>query len=199
MQLDKFLPMKSIQIKEQNQWNQIVELLPGRHILNTWEWGKVKQSYGWLPIYKVWEDPEGKIEAAALILKRTVRLPFLHNHASMIYIPRGPLLDWHNSELRKRVIYDLQKYSREERSIFLKMDPDLPIGMGIPGEDKSHDDPSIRELIEYLEKMGWIFSADQVQYKNTIWLDLTQPEDISPDENEAENTLQYSPGRKKRN
>ena len=177
MQLDNRSPVKSKHIIDQNQWNQIVEQLPGRHILNTWEWGQIKQAYGWTPIHKVWEDSGGKVEAAALLLKKTIRFPLLHYQASMIYIPRGPLLDWHNLELRKRVIQDLQQLTRENKSIFLKMDPDLPIGKGIPGQEKSVDDSSIIELTEYLNTMGWLFSTDQVQFRNTIWLDLTQPED----------------------
>jgi len=105
-----------------NLWNQIISTLPDPHFLQTYEWGQVKVKYGWKPYYAIWTDDGkftvspttenwslniGHYQAAALILKRTAFRRF-----SIYYAPKGPLMDWANESLRKRVLDDLQSLRR---------------------------------------------------------------------------------------
>ena len=55
-------------------WNDIIADLPGAHILQTWEWGEVKERYGWQALPQVWHDQDGQVVAAALILIRSILL-----------------------------------------------------------------------------------------------------------------------------
>jgi lipid II:glycine glycyltransferase (peptidoglycan interpeptide bridge formation enzyme) len=64
--------MQLIQIKESQEWNQLITALPGAHILQSWQWGQVKSHFGWEPLPFVWHDNAGKLAAASLILRRTV-------------------------------------------------------------------------------------------------------------------------------
>ncbi len=65
--------------------------------------------------------------------------------------------------------------------MWLKIDPDVIAGTGIPGgadsERPAHDDPAGQSVLELLRQRGWRFSASQVQFRNTVTLDLTQDED----------------------
>ena len=119
-----------------NLWNSLISTLPNPHFLQTYEWGQVKAKYGWQPLYLVWDD-EGKMieerslssfasrpSAAALILKRTISMGGLSARLSILYAPKGPLIDWANEPLRNRVLQDLQSFARRQGAIFLKMDPD---------------------------------------------------------------------------
>ena len=70
-------------------WNQIIASLPRAHILQTREWGEVKSEYGWRPNSYLWKNDQNQVLAAAMVLERTVA-----SRLRVLYIPKGPLLDW---------------------------------------------------------------------------------------------------------
>ncbi len=158
-------------------WNDIIRILPNAHLLQTREWSLIKDPLGWSPLAYTWEDEAGCCKAACLILKRRVRiLPGLLS-ASILYAPKGPLLDWHDPSLVDDVLADLIQIARQEKSIFIKMDPDIIYSTGLPG---SEDEKPIAEGIRIqalLKNAGWKYSGDQIQFRNTITIDLTDSED----------------------
>ena len=95
-----------------NIWNQLISKLPNPHFLQTYEWGQVKAKYGWIPIYAVWTD-DGRFHifqttdnwslnidhcvAACLILKKQILIRGFAARLSILYAPKGPLLDWNNT------------------------------------------------------------------------------------------------------
>lgn len=148
-------------------WNLIISALPGAHILQTWEWGEFKSLYGWSPARYVWHDPKGQTIAAAQVLKRQLpRLP-----VCILYAPKGPLLAWDNESLRARVLADLADLARRERAIFIKIDPPLP-------PSPPNETTSTQNIVAAMRgaRGGWILSASQIQFRNTVVLDLTRPE-----------------------
>src|SRR5690606_28051731 len=157
---------------------------PASSFLQTYEWGQAKARYGWQPLYLVW-DSAGKLKegesfsrfnfspsAAALILKKTIRLGGMSARLSILYTPKGPLLDWTNEGLRDRVLDDLQAFARRQGAIFLKMDPDVVLGTGVPRSKEDVINEDGQALASLLEKRGWRCSPDQIQFKNTVLLDL---------------------------
>lgn len=150
--------------------------LPAPHLLQTSEWADLKSNFGWVPREKTWRDSNGEVVAAAQILKRTMRLAgFLP--VSVLYSPRGPILDWADQELVKRVFADLEKLTREEKAIFFKIDAEIPVGTGIPGSTEEYKAPEGDKVLELLKKRGWRYSPEQIQFKNTMWIDLTGDEE----------------------
>jgi lipid II:glycine glycyltransferase (peptidoglycan interpeptide bridge formation enzyme) len=115
--------------------------------------------------------------AAALILKRQI----LHNafaaRLSILYAPKGPLLDWKNISLRNRVLSDLQSFAKKQGAIFLKMDPDVLLGTGIPQAEHDVVDDGGQSVMSELRQRGWNYSPDQIQFKNTVLLDLHPTEE----------------------
>lgn len=152
------------------EWNAAVSSLAGPHILQTWEWAQFKSEYGWQPLPQIWRDEQGQVRGAAMVLKRAVP-----GRLSVLYVPRGPLVDWEDAVWRRRVVYDLQALARAEGSIFIKMDPELIIGYGVPGENGAQ--PQNELVLEELKNAGWRVSSEQVQFRNTVWLDLTGSEE----------------------
>jgi hypothetical protein len=61
---------------------------PAGDLLQSWEWGEIKQANGWEPIRYVAEDG-GRIVAAVSILRRR---PFPFG-PPLLYAPRGPVFD----------------------------------------------------------------------------------------------------------
>ena len=170
-----------------NSWNQIISQLPDPHFLQTYEWGQVKAKYGWVPYYAVWtEDGKWKVEsdvnslstfhspiiAAALILKRTALRRF-----SIFYAPKGPLMDWTNESLRKRVLDDLQSFAKKQGAIFLKLDPDVVLGRGVPASVDEVTENSGQAVRSDLRRRGWVESSDQIQFRNTVMVDLSVSEE----------------------
>lgn len=169
--------MEITEIKDPAQWNAQIENLPGAHALQTWEWGQVKSRFGWQTFPLVWRLDTGQVRAAALLLQRRLTLGGFTLPLSVMYIPRGPLLDWSDQSLAEQVLDDLQNFARRKQAIFIKMDPDLPVGFGIPEEDGSEDHQVGMSVRERLAARGWFFSDEQIQFCNTVEVDLTVDED----------------------
>ncbi|MDK1117701.1 MAG: peptidoglycan bridge formation glycyltransferase FemA/FemB family protein [Anaerolineae bacterium] len=153
------------------EWNKIVSKLPSPHLLQTWEWSQVKANYGWERSPFIWKDGE-KIAAAAMILKRRIPIRGFAARLSILYIPKGPLMDWDNESLRNRVLDDLQTFAKQPGPIFLKLDPDVVLGMGVPGEPDSVEDKTGQSVMAGFKQRGWRYSSDQIQFRNTILIDL---------------------------
>lgn len=155
-----------------SEWNRLISQLPAPHFLQTWEWSQVKAKYDWEPMPFIWED-----SAAAMILKRTIPIRGLSARLSVLYAPKGPLLDWTNEPLHKRVLDDLQSFAKKQGAIFLKVDPDVVLGTGIPGADGSVEDAGGAAIQSELTRRGWVYSSDQIQFRNSALIDLQPTED----------------------
>lgn len=161
-------------------WNELISKLPGRHILQTKEWGNAKIANRWNPIQRVWRHPDGSLAAAAQILIRSISFSGLKLPMRIMYIPRGPLIDdWCDSQLRRRVLADLYLLGKEHRAVFIKIDPEIEFGRGVPGSKGQIDNPQTDLLVEELRASGWVPSPEQIQFKNTVTLDLKgEPEQL---------------------
>jgi len=146
--------------------------------LQTWEWGQAKAHYGWMPSTRIWRDSQGQIRAAALVLERDFSLRGLRFPWKVMYIPKGPLLlDWTDRSLRKQVLDDLGRLGWQRGAIFVKIDPDVRLGSGVPGTGEAIEDPVGQEVFSDLKRAGWRFSPEQVQFRNTVLIDLkAEPE-----------------------
>ena len=161
-------------------WNRLVADLPLPHLLQSWEWSQVKARYGWQPMPFVWSRAGAPGDAhplaAAMILKRTLPVSGFARRMCVLYIPKGPNLDWGDVSLRNRVLDDLQAFSRKQGAIFIKIDPDVPLGTGVPGKEDAREDATGLSIRSELANRGWRFSQDQIQFRNTVLVDLLPSE-----------------------
>jgi len=160
-------------------WNQT---------LGSFQWAEVKTRFGWQPFYLVWDQSGNDLEfkvhseeesrgkntvAAALILERKA-----FRGLSVMYVPKGPILqDWSDDQLRQRVLSDLENFAKESGAVHIKIDPDIVIGRGVPGEVDEEPVPQGKLIEGEFSARGWLFSSDQIQYRNTFLIDLRQEED----------------------
>lgn len=154
-------------------WNRTAAALEGAHLLQSWEWGQFKKAYGWQPLPRVWSDEQGTPRAAALTLQRTLAPLGLN----VLYVPRGPLVDWTDAGWRTRVLAELETIARRRRAIFIKIDPEVVVGTGVPGQETAQERESGQVVQADLRARGWKFSSEQIQFRNTVMIDLTEPED----------------------
>jgi peptidoglycan pentaglycine glycine transferase (the first glycine) len=170
--------MPAVHIGDRVHWNSEVTSLPHAHLLQSWEWGELKRKYGWAAHRLLWSDERGAPLAAAQILQRNIPLPGLRNRFSILYCPRGPILNWSDSSLRSQVMADLQSFAADKGAIFLKIDPGLPISVGEAGADQPLVEESAgKDAMQALAGNGWRASAEQIQFRNTFLLDLSKSED----------------------
>jgi peptidoglycan pentaglycine glycine transferase (the first glycine) len=167
--------MNSRLIDSREEWDGAVARLPGAHVLQSWEWGECKARFGWSVERRFWERENSKVAAAAQILRRTVRIGPLT--AVVIYLPKGPLLDWRDGEVCGAVLSDLERIARKESAIQLKIDPDLIVGSYDPDTGKSPSGPAGEATLGLLGRRGWRFSDEQVQFRNTVLLDIRPEEE----------------------
>jgi lipid II:glycine glycyltransferase (peptidoglycan interpeptide bridge formation enzyme) len=168
--------MNRTALNDRIQWNAAAASLPGRHFLQSWEWGEFKSRYGWKTERIVWRNSEnGLILAAAQILTRRIRVGPVP--ASVQYVPKGPLMDWGNSALAGAVLGDLERKARDEHAIQMKLDPDVVLGWGTPDSPEDRTEETGRITEASLRARHWRFSAEQVQFRNTAILDLHPDED----------------------
>jgi len=171
-----------------SNWNSLISNLPSPHFLQTYEWGQVKAKYGWSPLYAVWTDDKFSVTddcslltdnyiAAALILKRQILRNGFAARLSILYSPKGPLLDWTNEYVRERVLNDLQSFAKKQGAIFLKMDPDVVLGTGVPSSEGDVPENSGQVVMSDLKRRGWEYALDQIQFKNTVLIDLNPTEE----------------------
>ncbi len=157
------------------EWNQLLLQFPDAHILQTSQWAEVKRQNGWSPLY-YWEGGDLQApEGLALILRRQISLAGLK--FSVLYAPKGPVLPWQDQSALSRMLDALQEICRQEKAIFIKIDPDVLLGTGIPGEDDEVSNKQGLALQDELERRGWQYSQDQIQFRNSVLLDLTKSEE----------------------
>lgn len=153
-------------------WEAALAALPNAHALQSWTWGQFKSRWGWeaMPMTMTIAGKHWEPRAAALVLKRRIpRSPFC-----VLYVPKGPALDYHDVALRRRVFGQLEKIAHRERAIFIKIDPEVIRGWGTEDVRVS---PLGAAVIRDLISRSWIPSDEQIQFRNTVELPLEGTEE----------------------
>tara|TARA_B100000945_G_C20426688_1_gene620914 strand:- start:5135 stop:6220 length:1086 start_codon:yes stop_codon:yes gene_type:complete len=156
-------------VYNKDEWNQILLQLCGNQILQSWEWGEFKSCYDWTPQRIIWCDG-GDCKAAAQILTRN--RTFLGINFKIMYVPRGPILDWNDNHLIEIVLNDLRDLAIYEDAVFVKVDPYVTVGRSIYSYDQVDLDSIGHIVTQQLEQNGWQKSNQQIQFRNTMILDL---------------------------
>jgi len=143
------------------EWNAALSELPHPHVLQTWEWGAFKSRYGWQPIRYLWLEDERPCAAASVLIRRLNRWP-----SAVMYIPKGPVLDYGDTALLEQVLAHLEATARQKRAVFVKIDPDVRA-----------DTVEGKAVVEVLRRRGWRASHEQIQFRNTVLLDLSRSPD----------------------
>ncbi|MBZ0296897.1 MAG: aminoacyltransferase, partial [Anaerolineae bacterium] len=163
--------LKHTIITDCDRWNHTLRDLPYAHVLQSWEWGQFKHATtGWEPLRLAFEQ-QGEIVALASIGVRRV------GPLRVMYVTKGPALAYEDADMSAAVLESLQTIARQQRALWLKIDPDVIAATGVPSEEDDQPNATGQQMIAALQARGWRFSDDQVQFRNTITLDLTQSED----------------------
>lgn len=158
-------------IYDSTTWQTILADLPNGHVLQSWLWGEFKSRWGWQPERLLWRE-KGQPVAAAQILAR----PIPYTPWLFLYVAKGPIFDYENSFRLAQVAAELERYAIQKNALFIKVDPDIPLRYG----ETSPADPLTttgQASLDILKRRGWQFSPEQIQFRNTVIIDLTPSEE----------------------
>ena len=115
------------------------------NLLQSSSWAKIKDNWG---NERVGFYQEDQLVAVASILIQPLPLGF-----SMLYIPRGPIMDYQNKELVSYVIQSLKKISKQYKALFVKFDPSIFLSKHLIGQENT-ETPAVQAVIDTLKKEG---------------------------------------------
>jgi peptidoglycan pentaglycine glycine transferase (the first glycine) len=150
-------------------WNETLLQFPAPHALQSWEWGEFKAGWGWTPTRLLFEDG-GRICVAAQVLRRPLHglLKSRRWPLAVMYVPKGPLLprpsDYEDRSLLEAALKALVEWARAAGAMSIKIDPDVELEDGTAFSD-------------CLRRLGWRPSPEQIQFKNTLLIDLERGEE----------------------
>ena len=87
-------------------------------VLQTPAWARLKSASGWRPHFLSVEDDGGLAGACVALERRLLKSPF-----TLLYCPRGPVLDWSNPLVFPVLAGELIALARERRAVLIKIDP----------------------------------------------------------------------------
>lgn len=129
--------------------DEFVKNSPQTNLLQSSDWAKIKDNWGneRLGIYQ-----DQKLVAVASILIQPLPLGF-----TMLYIPRGPIMDYQNSELVAFMLQSIKTYAKSKRAVFAKFDPSLFLRKGLIGQEAKHQEATLA-IIQSLKECGveWV-------------------------------------------
>lgn len=143
----------------QDEYDGFVRNHPNANLLQSWNWARIKSN--WDHVYTAVKK-DGQIEAAALVLIKNLPAGF-----TMLYIPRGPVMDWNDQELLDFYMKNLKKEAKKHRALFVKMDPPVVIGEYF-SQDPEHPRNGCEALVENFRKAGCIHQGFTMMIEDSI-------------------------------
>ena len=142
-----------------SEYDDFVKEHPMVNLLQSSAWEKVKSDWNHerLGVY------EGeKLLAVASILIKSLPLGY-----KMFYIPRGPILDYRDTEVLKFVLQSIKSYARSKKAIFVTFDPSICQSQHLVNQDKT-EYPENLVLVETLGQLGVKWSGQTAEMDDTI-------------------------------
>ncbi len=124
--------LRAWRVTDREAWNGFVESAPYRSFPQLWEWGELREPFGWTSLrIAVGDDPRRPPAAVAQVLLR--RVPALGWRLG--YVPRGPVGHLDDAPVRDALFAALRSLARTEGVATLKVDPeaapDSPFGAAL--------------------------------------------------------------------
>ncbi|MDX1417407.1 MAG: peptidoglycan bridge formation glycyltransferase FemA/FemB family protein, partial [Candidatus Promineifilaceae bacterium] len=82
--------------------------------------------------------------------------------------------DHENGQVRRLLLSELESFARSRKAIFIKIDPEVVRSWGV---ENVRESPIGAQFIEELKQRNWRYANEQIQFRNTVELDLTKSED----------------------
>ena len=126
------------------------------------------QSASWAKVKDNWDNERiGFYKNDQLVASASILIKPLPLGMTMLYIPRGPIMDYQNQELLQFVLTSLKKFAKTKKALFIKFDPSLFIVQAQIGEDRKEQQETL-DVIQNLQKAGAIWVGRTESLDETI-------------------------------
>lgn len=144
--------LRAWRVSDREAWNAFVESAPYRSFPQLWEWGELREPFGWRPLrVAVGDDPRRPPLAVAQVLLR--RVPALGWR--LAYVPRGPVGHLDDAPVRAALFAALRSLARSDGVATVKVDPEAtpssPLGavlLGAPWRETTRVQPPRTRLLD---------------------------------------------------
>ena len=126
------------------------------------------QSASWAKVKDNWDNERiGFYKNDQLVASASILIKPLPLGMTMLYIPRGPIMDYQNQELLQFVLTSLKQFAKTKKALFIKFDPSLFLVQAQIGEDKKEQQETL-DVIQNLQKAGAIWVGRTESLDETI-------------------------------
>lgn len=126
------------------------------------------QSASWAKVKDNWDNERiGFYKNDQLVASASILIKPLPLGMTMLYIPRGPIMDYHDQELLQFVLNSLKQFAKTKKALFIKFDPSLFIVQAQIGEDRKEQQETL-DVIQNLQKAGAIWVGRTESLDETI-------------------------------
>lgn len=126
------------------------------------------QSASWAKVKDNWDNERiGFYKNDQLVASASILIKPLPLGMTMLYIPRGPIMDYHDQELLQFVLNSLKQFAKTKKALFIKFDPSLFIVQAQIGEDRIEQQETL-DVIQNLQKAGAIWVGRTESLDETI-------------------------------
>lgn len=140
--------------------DDFVKQSPLCNLLQSSNWAKIKDNWDSC-IAGVYQNDQ--LVASGLILIKHLPLSF-----TMMYIPRGPIMDYENKELVKFYLKELKKWAKTKHCLFISFDPAIKLReFDLDHKDKE-DDQKALSIINNLQNNKAIYKGKTLKIEETI-------------------------------
>jgi lipid II:glycine glycyltransferase (peptidoglycan interpeptide bridge formation enzyme) len=142
--------------KEDASWDAFVETHPNGSLLQTTNWARLKNRFGWSS-HRVWMKKDGRYVAGAQVLFRSAALGIV----KIGYIPHGPLVDWEDEQQVNVLFSQIDQSAYQHGAGIVKMEPLL-----------WQQEMPESAWAAICERGQSVITADTIQPPRTIMVDL---------------------------
>lgn len=142
------------------QHDAFVKTHPLCNLLQSSSWAKVKDNWKH-EIVGVYEEDE--LIASASVLIKSLPLGY-----TMMYIPRGPIMDYENERLINFYFQEMKKWARQYKCLFIKMDPGIHINDYRITEKNENYGEECKRIIICLQRAGLIHQGFTTHIEESI-------------------------------
>lgn len=104
--------------RDKECFDHFVDTHPSGSVLQSWAWGELRRHQHWTAIRLLAENRAGNVCGAASVLCRS-----LPAGGSVLYLPRGPVLDFRDPLVLDRMTDALRRLGERHHAVLCKVDP----------------------------------------------------------------------------
>ncbi len=177
--------MRFIKKLSEKEYRKFWQSTENNHFLQSYEWGQAQEkNRNQIPYYVGLIDDNGNLLAAALLLKK--KIPF---NLCYFYAPRGYTMDFNNKEVLSEFTKELKTFLKEEKAIYLKIDPPIMYQEVDTNAEKIKDGKNNYKIFNTFINLGYkhkgfnkLYEGNQPRYTfRTYFNKYSSLEDVEKD------------------